>query len=370
MKKKVYIVPVYGTSILRRNESKIQLDNGLVIEKKSHKAGGVRIPVPFRKEPGTNKMVTGLEELVANPWHEDMKPDYNSLSSRWADKQKYLSSRESIKLQEYLEITFDLNPGELDNISGVKTMAELHLKPRREFENQRPTRIDDFNFRFDFDHITTLDSTKSLDHALAIQVAENQPNIFAPDKQSVNKNKHLFWIAYEDDDIETIRSERKQTQKAVAQLEELQTEASDFTLYQMAVVLEIVKGNATTKQVNAALEDYLWVSKKTEHGTQSTRVRTFKEKYNLLKKDAAAFEVEYMFRQALTHGIFKISKSDNNVYWPNKRSLENFYNLGRNIRSIKGRIYKERATYDEALDTDNLYGMLYEDLLNNNIKLA
>ena len=370
MKKKAYIVPVYGTSVLRRNESKVQLDNGIVIEKKSHKAGGIDIPVPFRKEPGTNKMITGLDELVENPWHEDMKPDYVNLGSYWRDKENYLKSRESITLQEYLEIEYNLKPGTLDDTSGVKTMAELHLKPRREFENQKPSMIDDFYKRFSFDHITTLDAGKSLEDALAIQLAENQPSIFAPNRESVNKNKHSFWIAYEEDDIEVIRTERKQMQKAVSQLEDMQTNNSDFTLYQMSVILEIIKGNATTKQVNSALEDYLWMPKKTEYGTQSTRVLKFKERYNLLKKDAVAFEVEYMFRQALNSGVFKINKADNSIYWTSQRGVDNFYNLGRNIKNIKGRIYKERASFDEALDTDNMYGMLYEDLQNNNIKLG
>lgn len=368
-KETLYVVPLYGTSVLRRNEAMYTMPNGTVIRKESNKAGGVKIPVQFAKDTNTNKVLTGLNEMVDNPWHETMKPDYNQLGNNWKHKESWLKSQEKISKQVEIEIYYDLTEGTLNDSSGVKTMGQLHTAPKRELENQKPTMLDNFYFPFEYDHITTLESTKSLEHALAIQAVKNNPKLVALSKDVANYTIHKFYIARENDDLDTIKSERRKVQKAISKLDNLLTNHTEYTQFQMAINLELTKDKLVPSQVEHLLEDFLWIQKKTNQGTVSERTRKFNEMYSLLERSAEAFEIEYMVRQALNKGIFKIAKGDSEIYWPNKKGLDNFYNLGRNFNVIKKRLMQDRGNYDESIDTDNMYGMLYADLEAHNVRL-
>ena len=366
----LYVIPLYGTSVLKRNEAMYTMPNGNVIRKESNKAGGVKIPVQFAKDNNTHKLITGLDEIVDNPWHEDMKPDYNKLGSNWKLKEDRLKSLSKISKQTLLEIYYDLTEGSLSDKSGVKTMGQLHLEPRREFENQKPTMLDSFFYPFDYDHITTLDSSKSLDEALAIQAVKNNPKIFASSKDMANITVHKFYLAREDDDLDTIKTERRKVQKAVVKLDKLFTKYTEYTQYQMAINLELTRDKVTPSQAEQLLEEFIWNQKKTNQGTIIERTRKFNEMYSILERSSEAFEIEYMVRQALNKGIFRIAKGDSNIYWPNKKGADNYYNLGRNFNTIKKRLMQDRKNYDESIDTDNMYGMLYEDLSDENIRLS
>lgn len=365
MREIIYLVPVYNSSVIGRNENNSAKVKGGVVRKDSHKASGIQIPIHFIKD-SSNRYITGFDEYIDNPYHGSQNPDIDKVGSNWRSKIKDLADKDQITKQTFFEIHYNLPQGDLNNESGVHSMIYYNNNIQA-LKEAKPKRFDEFAFYVDFDHHTTLDSYKNLKEALCIQAAKNSP-IVAKARNLVNPDTHLFYIATEEEGLTLMKTERAKIQTAISKLEEFDKEYSDFTKFQMAIIIKQVYDDTTPAIVSQTLSDYVWEPKKLPTGTQKERVATFSKYYDTMKSNPSAFEVQYMVQQAFNKGIFRSPKGSGEVYWVSRRGQENFYELGSNIDKIKTNIYQARQTFDEV-DTDNMYGMLYQDLQNMGVRL-
>ena len=98
---KVYVVHVPRTSAQGRHTYEYKRDDGTTISMGRTRSKGISIPFSFVRNG--NQLVTGLDELIDNPYYELSKEQVN-FGSNWFSNFDTVTSQKQITLQMLYEI--------------------------------------------------------------------------------------------------------------------------------------------------------------------------------------------------------------------------------------------------------------------------
>lgn len=362
----LFVYPVLKTSVVgRHNSIAVRRSDGHTIQRKNGRSAGIQIPLVFEKDSQTNLFISGLEKLVPNPFHTDANPNWANFPPSWSTEKERIESQEEITLQEYYEILDRVPKGTYTSMSGNKNMAQLSLN-RKAYDQQTPTFLDEFTYYFSTDTCNVLDTNNGKRDRFAIQLCKNSKFI-APNKESVNEDKHLFYIGKAQEDNEQKKLKRNILQKAISIFGKLEEEHDSFTRYQFAILLDLTADvEIPDSNIVHYLSNYVWEDKVLNQPDKLVRARKLINLYKKYQDDFDAFSIDYLYKQALVSRVFRTEAGK--TYWVTKREIQNLYDLGTSVKNIKARFQKELEVHDPN-DTENMYVLLTNDLKNRGVRL-
>lgn len=359
-KRTIYVLHVERQSVQGRHNYSVDLGSGTQVSLGRVRAKGIKIPFGFVKRKGTNILDTGLDVMIENPYYSR---DLNELDqefkpgSNWVDKYDSIKDREQIDKQTYYEILDNVPQGYYTSVCNMRTMVEIGADAQA-LRDSHPTFLEKFSV-FLNEGVNTFPSTSQRGR-LGQLVCERHPKI-ANSRDLINPDYHEFYIGSAEE--ATIEKNRKidKVMDAIADLREVQRNYSQFTSYQLAVVLDLLQGDSSDATVELTLKDYIWESKKTNKGKQEERLSNFRDKYDLLKNDPDRLYIQYLIKQALNTGVF-LTSGTRHIMWPNKKGIDNLYDLGTNMKKIERMFFEQLELYDPSIDADNWFADLEREL--------
>lgn len=339
---KLFVLPVPRVSVQGRSNYTFKYGDGTEIPSGRTFARGVEKIYAFAGTKDGQKVVSGLEELIDNPYYEqefNKVPQDIAMGSEWVDKFNLIKTREKIPLQTFYEILDNQVEGVYTTTKSGVTMA-TGMGNANSVKNWVPTFLE--NFRIYLQDNTNFFTNQTSRGRLAIQLLKNHPKI-AINKESININVHDFYIAVEDEALMERSGKRNKVMEAITALTNLKKklETEPFLLYQLAVTLGIIKGPVSRMVVSDELDSFIWESKKTQFGTQEQRIDAFErllpwtENVDGLDK----LYIKYALKQAINERVILIDKGA--YIWPKQRGIDNLYNLGTNEKGVATFFYNE-----------------------------
>lgn len=328
---------------------------------------GTSVKLKFPLDPLNNRYVTGLDELIENPFNglevSDVLSRFN-LSAAWQSPLEKIVKQSSISKQTLFEIQDCVPPDHYT--SQAKNGTMLNFMPAQ-LEKREPTFIEQFSIElFDYPNRFTSDTARQ---RMAIQLIRVH-NRIAASKHEANPAQHLFYIS-EENEAENERM-RKQDIIDVATYKkvELQTKASEFTNYKVACLctshqgIAIIQGDATRDSVKQAFNNYLNDSK-----YQIENISKFNKIVDLLDTPEGRNRLDAMFliQQAINKLV--LSVKDGYIIWNSKSDVKNMYKHS-NYERFVNLILSEMLIYNpEDLEVTNWYGELYKEVKQKNARL-
>lgn len=329
---------------------------------------GVGVVYSFKYNPVTNKLQTGLEEVIRNPFYElevsDIMEQYG-LSYNWTEPLKGIIKQSEIKKQTYFEILDNVNPEYYSSeIKGNVTI----------FNMTKSTRIpEDPNFLQRFSVVLYDGPNRFSDDTprgrLAIQLIKNH-NKIAHSKRDVNPAVHDFYISEENE--AAIEKAKKQDiiNEAIFNLVNLQKGGDDFLNYQVAILLTnkdgkpVLKGESSPANVKRVLTEYI-----SESSSQLENVEKFMKTISLLdgKENRERFNVMYLVQQAINTNVMSVK--DGYYIWHSKSGTPNMYkhiNYDKFISLLQNE-KKNWIVSDE--NVTNWYADLFNEVKSKNIRV-
>lgn len=357
---KVYVVHVPRTSAQGRHTYEYKRDDGTTISMGRTRSKGISIPFSFVRNG--NQLVTGLDELIDNPYYELSKEQVN-FGSNWFSNFDTVTSQKQITLQMLYEIMDDMAVGTYTSTTNTPVMSQImnDVKIADRLNNQSELE----QFKIWLQEGTNVFSSDTSRGRLAIQLLKNHPKI-ALDKNQVNENIHEFYIAEEEEAIKEANKKIDIVMDGLTKLGLLFANYDMFTRYQLSVIMDLVTGEASDSLVEMSLKNHIWEQRKVSKGTQDERIIQFLEQYDLLLKDKDKVYIRYMIQQAINTGIFYITGGKH--FWRSQKGIENLYNLGASKTKIENMLYQEMEAYDPDLTDDNVYHKLLSELKQKGIK--
>lgn len=367
--KKVWVNPVERISYQGRHKQvyTIMTDQGMLptVSMKKVREDNVAHEFGFVFNPQTNKLYTGFDELVVNPFYKmgvnDVLSNYG-LSTEWQRLLPEIVKSDRIKKQSLLEIEHGVEPDlytsdvsyTMTNMPsdisewGKKTFLQklkLILYPRpNPFDNSTPRQ------------------------ELLMEMIYHLP-IIARSKNIANPAFHDWYIS-EENEAEVEKSRKQDViEEAVANLYKLKTEFSRYRMYQVAIILRnkdskpIIKGVVSDDTVKNTLSRYI----NTKDHNQLEYISNFMGVVGLLssKEGIKKFEVMYLVQQAINSSV--IGHRDNEFIWYSKSGSPDVYKLGTSYERMISFFLKEYGTYNPKAEITNWYKELVDELKVKNI---
>lgn len=375
----VHVLPVDRLSPQGRHNqvySVIDANQELVSTKamKKTKEEGVIEVIDFPKSLSKNKLLTGLDELINNPF-KGLNPNevietYGLNSSRWFNTMEKIVSIDKIKKQTYYEIidgvdedyynskcTFDMmNPRTYLNKDKEKTFLEgfnIILYPRpNSFSSDTPR------------------------GRLSIQLLLEQSKLgsskIAPSKFDVNPSTHNWYLVFDNEEEIEVEAKRDLLKKAMHYLYVLEEEYQPLDLYKMATVLttstgeSLVKGHVSNSAVKKQLDSYINSTESTQEENLNKFISNYEEMSDLAT--AERFNMKYLVQQAINNGIIIVRETK--FLWPSQKSKPNIYDLGHDYDKVVNFFAQEYVNYNpDDEETTNYYNELRNELLNKEVKI-
>lgn len=297
------------------------------------------------------KIETGLDTKVENPF---LNKEYaeKHIKGEWIDNEA-IRNDEFITLQTYYEVMHNRTPGTYTSERSSFKSMDKTLKQNSFFEQYTLTLRDGVNV-----------FNNDMDGQLAMLCARACSKI-ANSKNEFNTSLHDFYIGQEHEAAKEKQNRRQKQAKAVKVLEEIKENYTGFTLYQIATVLQVVSGSVNEHIVNNKLDDFIWVQDK----NLDSRIERFQNVVKGIKtvEGKEKLYLTYVFQQAINTNVIYIKNG--NYFWPNKKGIENLYNLGTKKAAILRMFYDEMQTYDKSAQVENFYGDLIRELQLKGVKL-
>lgn len=300
------------------------------------------------------KIDTGLDVLVDNPFAENAEFSNKYIKDQWIDKKEMLVTKEQITLQTYLEVIHNRPPGTYTSEKKVRKALDSDAVENNFFEN----------FSVAFEDGTNVLTSETIEGQLAMLLVKRNPS-FAASKSVCNPSLHDFYIGEEHEAVIEKTNRRKNQARAIARLQTIKDHFDEFTLYQIAIVLRLVKGRVNHNIVEKLLDDYLW--------EQTKDLEQKLSKFERLVKDIEKSENKqrlylwYIFQQAINERVIGIVNG--NYLWHSKKHIQNLYNLGTKQDAILNQFYTEMLAYNPDIEAENFYGDLLVELENKGVKL-
>lgn len=288
-----------------------------------NKEFGVPSVYCFQKNPLTNKLQTGLNTMIPNPFH-GLEPEYvvetYSLSQDWLAPLASIVKQEQIKLQTKFEILDNVPIGRYtDEIrSGNLFTSTSNIKPLQE-----PSFLETFNLILYDQPNRFTDETPRGRLAIALIKVHNK---IAKSKQEMNTSIHDWYVSEEAEAQIEKTKKREVIENAIAAWVGLKSNSTPYQVYQLATMLtnsdgkNIVKGKMKDSTVKENISDYI---NDTHH--QMENIEKFNKLYDLLqvKEGRQKFYIMYLIQQALNTNVIGIR--DGFYVWHSKSGTPNMY---------------------------------------------
>lgn len=331
------------------------------------RAAGAIARYTFLPDYNSRKYVTGLEELIDNPFKgaatQELVSQYN-LDTVWLPILEKLLNQDKISKQKYYEIVHSTTPDFYEN--SLKMENTIFTYHRGKKVDTSASFIASFN-------ITLLDGPNRFTDetprgALAIQLIKNHSK-FASSRAGVNPSLHDFYISEENEaEMEKMRKEDI-IHAAIARKVTLLQSTSSFKPYQVACLCTnssdnvIIKGEANQDAIKQALNRYLGEGK-----DQLSNITKFNKILDLAeaKETRSRFEMMYLVRQGKNTGL--ISQSNGVTWWVTQRDTDKYkWDSEDKFISFLVAQYLEYLPGEE--EQSNYYKIFFDELKNKNIRL-
>jgi len=370
----LFVNPLARVSVQGRHNQTytMRADNGELIATQSMKKNKEfdctdRFSFPYN--PDTNRLMTGLDEVIPNPLvgknPVDTIAKYN-LSKEWQAVLEDVLKGEEISKQTYFEIISGVAPGfytsEVNGTIFQSRPNDKHTEPNylQKFElilYDRPNRFVD-------------DGTKKTSRErLCMELIKVHPKI-ANSKNQANSAYHNWFISEENQAEREFNEKADLVNKGTYLLYKLLHEADAYRKYQVGILMKstdgipIIKGKVSGEKVKEALNIYVTDQK---DRNQITYVNRFIKTMGLLdtREGAVTFQIEYLIQQAVNSNVVKLV--DGYYIWHSKADTPNVYKFTDKAKFVN-LLEKEYESYNpDDKEVTNWYGDLVEELKNKNI---
>jgi len=364
----IYVNPINRMSAQGRHKQSftIQQKTGEFVPTvgmQKNKEFGVPSEYSFRANVSTNKLITGLDKMVQNPY-KDLEPhlivEQNGLSQDWVKHLEYIVKQDQIKLQTQYEIIDNVPYNHYTNeITGSMFSSNLKAnleKPRNFLESFKIILYDRPNEFSD-------DTPRG---RLSIMLIKNHPKI-AANKTMANAAVHDWYISEENEAAIEKLKKRDIIEDAVWKWGNLKQKTTPYIVYQVASLLKnndgnpIVKGKMNDITVRNQISDF--INDSTTY--QLDNIEKFNKLYNMVTSDKESrqrFESMYLVQQAINLNI--IGVRDGFYVWHSKSSQDNIYKHT-TYDALVSTIQREFLNYNPTeTDISNWYKDLLEEVKN------
>jgi len=331
---------------------------------------GTEVVLKFLIDFNKNKYVTGLDELIPNPFldlsEEEVRSTYN-LSSKWTDLLPKIIKQSQISRQTYFEILDNVDPDFYTSTVKGPTMFNFQPYQLHGPEKAEPSFISRFSVVF-FDRPNRF-TDETPRQRMAMQLIKNHPSI-ALNKSSANPAEHLFYISEENE--AEMEKMRKQDVIDAANYSKykLQTESPYFMNYKVASLLTthqgtpLITGVSTPDQVKQAINNFM-----NDRQYQMENIGKFMTIMDLLKTSEGKqrFEIKYLVRQAFNARVME--NSNGYIVWKSRSASNNVYKWT-DYEKLVSFLVSDMIVYDpESTDTSvtNWYNELFEEVKAKNV---
>jgi len=360
---KIYVVSVQRQSVQGRHNYSFDLTSGTSVPANRSKAKGIKIPLSFPKETATNTLITGMDEQVENPYYkQDLEtlPVEKKPGSHWVERYDKISSQQTISLQTLLEILDNEPEGTYNAKSGAPLMQ--NYLDTKAITDSSPTLLD--NFRIYLHEGVNVFSGDTKRGRLGILVCKKNPKV-APSKDEINPDYHEFYIGEAEEQIKEQNKKIDWVMEGLNKLGTLLKDYDKFTAYQIATILDLVKGDVTDNTVEAELKQYIWEQKRTKQGKQEERIQNFSALFDELTKDRDRIYIKYLIKQAVNTLVF--TTSGGYYFWSSKKQYDNLYKHT-DVKKLETMFYNELERYDPDIEGDNWFKALEDELKTKKVR--
>lgn len=317
----------------------------------------------FEINPNTNKLQTGLDELIKNPYKgmevTKVMSDYG-LTAEWRDVLEDLVKQDRIKLQTDFEIKANVNPGfYTDEVKGGGNLFNRGWGTAK--WDQEKTFLQDFKMVLYPRPNRISDETPR--GRLLMQLAKNQYRI-AKDRNSINNSIHNFFISEENESAVLLNQKKERISEAYFHYYKLIKQETPYRRYQLCCLLKDVKGNNIVKgeiadeKVQAALSSYI----DADNTNQMQNIDYFIDKVEMLDSPelAVRFEIEYLVQLALNNHV--MTTLDGYLVWHSKSDKENLSKFTDVDKLVSFLIDEFKKYNPKDEDVTNWYKELYDEV--------
>jgi len=371
--KKIYVNPVDRISYQGRHKQVYTINTGKsvipTVSMKKTKEDNTTAQYQFPINPNTNKLETGLNKLVQNPFEglsvADIINTYKlPAQDKWMQILEPLVNKSEIKKQTLFEIRHGVEPNLYTDEIGY-TMTNM------------PSNMDEWGKKTYLQGLTlTLyprpnpldDSTPRQE--LLMQMVYVLPHI-ANSKTDANSAYHDWYIS-EEHEAEIEKAQKQEyIEEAMYYLHKLKKEYGQFRTYQTAIVLRdhysktILKGKVSHEAASNALSYYL----SPEQKKRMDNIERFMKVMKLFetREGLERLDIHYLIQQALNTNV--ISHRDGVYVWHSKAGTPDVYELGSSFNSLVNFFLKEYKEYNSDSDLTNWYKDLTEEVSSKGIEL-
>lgn len=369
--KKVWVNPVERISYQGRHKQvyTVSTSQGIIptVSMRKTREDTTAAYYQFPYNPNTQKLETGLNTLVQNPFEgmsaQDILVSYK-LSTSWQPLIENLTQKSEIKKQTLFEIRHGVEPDlYTDTVSYTMTQMPSDLSQWGKKSFLQSLNLTLYPRPNPFDNSTPRQE-------LLMEMVTVLPQI-AKTKNEVNSAYHDWYVSEEKEAEAEMAKKQEKIEEAMYYLHKLKKEYGQFITYQMAIILRdaqsqhILKGKVSHEGVCNALSEY--VSPKNKY--QIKNIENFMKGMKLLetKEGRELLDIEYLVNQALNTNI--INKRDNRYIWHSKAGTPDVYDLGSSFREIVNFFYKEYTEFAPDTEFTNWYRDLREEVKAKNIQL-
>ena len=357
---KIYVLPVQRVSVQGRNNYDFVTNEGTSIPAGRTRAKGIKISFKFHRIE--NKLITGFDEMTTNPFYGQDCP-----APSWLPIWETIKNQREINVQTVNEIKDNVPQGSYTSLAASPVMmTAMHDMSTAQSVAKLQTQLEKFICVLDSEGVNVFDNTTHRGR-MSIALCKNHPRI-APNAASANSDIHEFYIGEEEEAIKQKVEKRDMMMDAFADLGDLLKNYNEFTHQQVATILKIVYGDASTSVVKSGLQDFIFEEKKNAFGNQTERIEKFNSIYNLLTKEPDRVYIKYLVEQAVKNHVILL---DGGKYiWKSQRGIDNFYDLGVKTTSVENLFLREYEIFDaKDANPDNAYYKLTQELRGYGVKV-
>ena len=143
---------------------------------------------------------------------------------------------------------------------------------------------------------------------MVIQLIKNHPNV-APSLEDVNISVHYWVIVQENEEVMAVVSQNRLENNAIALFNKFTEKHTDFVLYQLAVILRLVKGPTSREVVESKINSFI----KEKGVDKQERAQTFLTNGQLYFDAIDRFTVKYYVAQAMNCGV--LYTGSGSIFW-------------------------------------------------------
>lgn len=367
--KVLYVNPVERISHQGRHKQVYTIRTGTsiipTVSMKKVKEDNTPAVYQFPHNPHTNKLQTGLNVMVGNPFYgldaQTIKSEH-SLSHKWDTILDRLVQQDNIKKQTLFEIRHGVEPDFYTDEVGY-TMLNM------------PTNMDEWGKKTFLQALTLtlyprpnrFDNSTPRQELLMEMIGVL--SAIADSKNEANPAYHDWYVSEEHEEEQEKAKKQEFIEQAVYNLYKLKMEYGQFETYKFAIILRdadsrpLIKGKVSPDTVNNTLSKF--ISDKSKH--QFRNIDEFMKlvKYLETREGMERLNVMYLVQQALNTNV--LAYRDQQYIWHSKAGTPDVYTLGSSYDGLINFFLKEYSTFNEDSSITNWYHDLFEEVKTKGI---